>query len=422
MRDLKLSVAFFLEGGNFLIGRPWTNGKCVRNMMKRFAFLAVAVASLAIIFSAVARADAPPLRIGFVGTFSGAYTASGKRSDAAIAAFFKEHGDSVAGRKVEIIKRDDGGNAPDTAKRLAQELIISDHVDFLMGLMFSPNAKAVGDVSTSAHKPTFITNAGGYGILDANPYMARFSSTEGQMTSVLARWALKNKIKNAFTIVLDYGPGIDAANGFASVFTAGGGKIVGEARVPQTEQDYSAYVRRIKDAHPEAIFAFLTTSAESFFKAWSAAGGPATGAKILGTSDITNEGVLQGFGDEAVGVLTAGNFAATHDSPLNKQLTRDMLAADPTIDGPEFTSVAVYDALQAIYKVVAAQRGSLDPDKTMQLVRGLKIESPRGPIEIDPQTREIIQNIYIRRVDKVNGRLQNTEIAVFPQVRDPIEK
>jgi len=390
--------------------------------MKRSTFSAVGVAALAIALSPIAAADAPPLRIGFLGTFSGPFTASGKTADAAIAAFFKEHGDTVAGRKVEIIKRDDGGNAPDTAKRLAQELIISDHVDFLMGLMFSPNAKAVGDISTSARMPTFITNAGGYGILEANPYMARFSSTEGQMTSVLARWALKNNIKNAYTIVLDYGPGIDAANGFSGVFTAGGGKIVGEARVPQTEQDYSAYVQRIKDAHPEAIFAFLTVSAESFFKAWTAAGGRATGAKILGTSDITNEGALQGLGDEAIGVITAGNYAATHDSPLNRQLTRDMRAADPTTTGPEFTSVAVYDALQAIYKVVAEQRGTLDPDKTMQLVRGLKIESPRGPIEIDPQTREIIQNIYIRRVDKVNGRLQNTEIAVFPAVRDPIEK
>jgi branched-chain amino acid transport system substrate-binding protein len=387
-----------------------------------FGGAALAIAALTIVPRPIQGADPPPLRIGFLGTFSGPFTASGKTADTVIAAFFKEHGSTVAGRKVEIIKRDDGGNAPDTAKRLAQELIISDHVDFLMGLMFSPNAKAVGDISTSARVPTFITNAGGYGILDTNPYMARFSATEGQMTSVLARWALKNNIKNAFTIVLDYGPGIDAANSFSSVFTAGGGKIIGEARVPPSEQDYSAYVQRIKVAHPEAIFAFLTVSAESFFKAWNGAGGPATGARILGTSDITNEGVLQSYGDEVLGVITAGNFAATHDSPLNKRLTQDMRSVDPATTGPEFTSVAVYDALAAIYDVVAAQRGALDPDKTMQLVRGLQIESPRGPIMIDPKTREIVQNIYIRRIDKVNGRLQNTEIAAFPAVRDPIEK
>ncbi|MGA2393660.1 MAG: ABC transporter substrate-binding protein [Candidatus Lustribacter sp.] len=382
----------------------------------------LAAVTLATLFTHAAGADAPPLKIGFLGTFSGPFTASGKTADAAIAAFFKEHGDTVAGRKVVIVKRDDGGNAPDTAKRLAQELIISDQVDFLMGLVFSPNAMAVGDVSTSAKKPTFITNAASYGILEQHPYVARFSYTEGQMTSPLAQWALKNNLKTAYTIVLDYAPGIDAATGFQSAFTAGGGKIVGEARVPPSAQDYSAYVQRIKDAHPQVIFAFLTVSGGPFLKAWYAAGGPATGTKILATVDLTNESTLPGLGDDALGVITAGNYAATHNSALNRELTRDMHAADPAVDGPEFASVATYDVMQAIYKVVAAQNGNVDPDKTMALVRGMKLDSPRGPIEIDPQTREIIQNIYIRRVDKVDGKLQNTEIATFPMVRDPVEK
>lgn len=390
-------------------------------MMRTFVSI-LAAAAVAFVVTNAAGADAPPLRIGWLGTFSGPFTASGKTSAAAIAAFIKEHGDTVAGRKVEIVKRDDGGNAPDTAKRLAQELIISDHVDFLMGLVFSPNALSVGDVSTNAKMPTFITNAAAYGILEPHPYMARFSYTEGQLTSPLAQWALKNNLKTAYSIVLDYGPGIDALTGFQNAFTAGGGKMLGEARVPLTAQDYSAYVQRIKDAHPQIVFAFLTVSGEPFLKAWYAAGGPATGAKILATVDLTNESTLPGMGDEAIGVITAGNYAATHNSALNKQLTRDMLAADPSIGGPEFAGVATYDALHAIYNAVEAQKGNLDPDKTMQLIRGMKLESPRGPIEIDPQTREIIQNIYIRRVDKVNGKLQNTEIATFPMVRDPVEK
>ena len=327
----------------------------------------------------------------------------------------------MAGRKVQIIKRDDGGNAPDTAKRLAQELIISDQVDFLMGLVFSPNAMAVGDISTGAKKPTFITNAASYGILEQHPYMARFSYTEGQLTQPLAQWALKNNLKTAYTIVLDYAPGIDAANAFQTAYTAGGGKIIGETRVPPSAQDYSAYVQRIKEAHPQVIFAFLTVSGGPFLKAWYAAGGPATGTKILATVDLTNESTLPGLGDEAIGVITAGNYAATHDSPLNKQLTRDMQAVAPG-EGPEFASVATYDVMDAIYKVVAAQNGNVDPDKTMALVRGMKLDSPRGPIEIDPQTRDIIQNIYIRRVDKVDGKLQNTEIATYPMVRDPVEK
>ena len=314
-----------------------------------------------------AGADAPPLKIGFVATLSGAFTQSGKAADAAIAAFFKEHGDTVAGRKVVIIKRDDGGNAPENARRLAQELVVSEQVDFLMGIVYSTNALAVGDVSTKAKKPTFITNAAANGILEPNPYMARFSYTLGELTTPLAQWALKNNIKTAYIICLDYSAGLDAASGFQSAFTGGG-------------------------------------------------------AKILATGDLTSETMLPSLADTALGAITAMNYSATHNSALNRQLARDMHAADNSIDAPDFASVATYDALQAIYKTVEAQKGNVEPDKTMQLVRGLKFESPRGPIEIDARTRDIVQNIYIRRVEKVDGKYQNTEIATYPQVHDPLEK
>jgi branched-chain amino acid transport system substrate-binding protein len=390
--------------------------------MKRSLVSGLAAVTAAVLIAPIAGADAPPLKIGVVTTMSGNFTQSGKTADAAMAAFFKEHGDTVAGRKVVVIKRDDGGNAPDTAKRLAQELIVSEHVDFLMGLVFSPNAKAVGDVSTSAKMPTFITNAASNGILENNPYMARFSYTEGELTQPLAQWALKNNIKSVYTIVLDYATGIDAASGFESVYTAGGGKVLGDVHVPLNAQDFAPYVQRIKDAHPQAVFAFLSTSASPFLKAWSAAGGPATGTKILATGEFTIESSLPVFGDAGLGVITAMNYAASHNSPLNKQLARDMRAADASVEEPDFASVATYDVLSAIYKAVAAQKGNLDPDKTMQIVRGMKIDSARGPIMIDPQTRDIVQNIYIRRVDKVDGKYQNTEIATYPNVRDPLEK
>jgi branched-chain amino acid transport system substrate-binding protein len=389
--------------------------------MKRSLLSGLAAVTVAFLIAPTAGADAPPLKIGLVSTLSGNFTEAGKTGDAAMAAFFKEHGDTVAGRKVVIIKRDDGGNAPDTAKRLAQELIVSEHVDFLMGLVFSPNAKAVGDVSTSAKMPTFITNAASNGILENNPYMARFSYTEGQLTLPLAQWALKNNIKTVYTIVLDYATGIDAASGFEGVYTAGGGKVLGDVHVPLNAQDLSPYVQRIKEAHPQAVFAFLSTSAGPFLKAWQAAGGPATGTKILATGEFTIESSLPAYGDGALGVITAMNYAGSHNSPLNKQLARDMHAVDPSIDEPSFADVATYDVLSAIYKAVAAQKGNLDPDKTMQLVRGMKIDSARGPITIDPQTRDIVQNIYIRRVDKVDGKYQNTEIATYPNVRDPLE-
>lgn len=390
--------------------------------MNRKHFSTLTAGVLALPALRVSAADAAPLRIGMVSTMSGNFTAAAKNDAAAIAAFFRMHGDTVAGRKVEVIKRDDGGNNPETAKRLAQELIVSQNVDFLMGLVFSPNAKAVGDVSTSAKKPTFITNAASNGILEGNPYMARFSYTEGELTGPLAQWALKNGIKNVYSIVLDYATGIDAGSGFETAFTGGGGKIVGSSRVPMNSQDFSAYVQRIKDAKPQAVFCFLSVSGAAFLKAWDAAGGRTSGIRLLATGDFTAEDTLPAYGDSALGLISAMNYSGVHKSPLNAQLTREMRAVDPSIETPDFASCATYDVMQAIYKVVQAQNGGTDPDKTMQLIRGLKLESPRGPIAIDPATRDIVQTIYIRRVDNVNGRYQNTEIASYPNVRDPLEK
>jgi len=369
-------------------------------------------------------ADAPPLRIGWVATFSGGLLElAGKAADAAVAAFFKEHGDTVAGRKIEILKRDDGGVAPETAKRLAQELVVNNKVDFLMGLTVSPNAMGVAAVSTQAKVPLFITNASALGILERNPYAARFSYSEAQLTYPLARWAVKNNLKSVYSIVLDLNPGIDAATSFEAAYTAAGGTVLGQVRVPITANDYSPYVQRIRDAKPQAVFAFLTTFGHPFLRAWQAAGGDKTGIKLLATGDLTNEsGGLEGLGDAAIGLYTSMNYSAAHRSRLNAQLTRDMAAADPAIRTPDFYSVATYDALHAIYMVAAAQNGTLNPDRTMELVKGMKFESARGPIVIDAQTRDIDQNVYIRRVDKVGGQLQNTEIAVYPMVRDPDEK
>jgi branched-chain amino acid transport system substrate-binding protein len=369
----------------------------------------------------LAAADQPPLRIGFVSTFSGFFTEEGQAADAAIAAFFKEHGDTVAGRKVEIIKRDDGGlAAPETARRQAQELIINEHVDFLMGLISTPNARAVGEVSTSAKKPTFFLN-GGYGLLENKPYTARFGYAQAQLIYPLADWALKNNIKNVALIYLDFSSGHDTASAFTTAFTAGGGKISGDVPVPSNATDFSAYIQRLRDSKPQAVFLFLTSQSPEFLKQWHNAVGSNSPIKLLATAE-TNELELPVLGDDALGIYTAQNYSAAHPSKLNREFSADLHAANPAIPSPDFYTVATYDALQAIYKVTAAQHGVIDPDKTMALVRGMSFESPRGPIRIDPQTRDIIQNIYIRRVDKVRGVLQNTEIATYPHVKDPLEK
>ena len=365
-------------------------------------------------------ADAPPLKVGFVSTFSGFMTEEGQADDAAIAAFIKEHGDSVAGRKLQIIKRDDGGNGPDQAKRLAQELIVNDHVDFLMGQIFTPNARAVGDVSTSSKVPDFYLN-GGYGMLENRPYTARFGFAQGQLLYPLAQWARKSGIKNVALIYLDFSSGHDAATSFKDAFTAAGGTISSDIAVPMNATDFSAYI---------AAHSRCETAGRVHVPHHAVAAVPQAMAQHDGREE--RHPAARDDRNRRVGAPDPRrrrrrhhqrvNYSAAHDSKLNKQFTKDMLAADPHIPSPDFLSVAVYDALQAIYKVVAAQNGNVDPEKTMSLVRGMKFESPRGPVEIDPQTRDIIQNIYIRRVDKINGVYQNTEIAVYPHVRDPFEK
>ncbi len=390
--------------------------------MKRSQVLgSLAAATLAPRFASAA--DLPTLKVGWVASFSGGlFELAGKAADAALAAFFKEHGDSVAGRKIEILKRDDGGVAPETARRLAQELVVSNQVDFLMGLTVSPNAMGVANVSTQAKVPLLITNAAALGILERNPYSVRLSYSEAQLTYPLAKWALKENIKSVYSIVLDLAPGIDAATSFEAAFTAGGGKVLGQVRVPITAKDFTPYIQRIRDAKPEAVFMFLTTFGQPFFQAWQATGGD-RGIRLLATGDLTNEsGGLQSLGDTAIGMHTSMNYSGAHNSALNRQLTRDMHAANPQFVTPDFYSVATYDAMHAIYLATAAQNGKLNADKTMDLFRGMKFESPRGPIMIDPHTRDIDQNVYIRRVEKVNGHLQNTEIATYPMVKDPDEK
>jgi branched-chain amino acid transport system substrate-binding protein len=382
---------------------------------------AVAVAAAVLTLCAVASAaDQPPIRIGIIYRFSGGGPPMGKSLDAAIAAYQALHGDTVAGRKVEFIRRDDGGVAPDVARRLAQELIVGQKVDALYGLLFTPNAIAVGSVSTAAKMPVFVTNAATSELLPNNPYMVRFSLTETQVAAPLAQWAAKNGIKTAYTIYLDYGAGHEANDAFKRAFTAGGGKIVGEIAAPLSTETYDPYAQRIKDAKPDAVFAFVgpVNGGHGFVKAYGDAGLAAAGIKLLATNDLTTGWNLPQLGDNAIGIISASNYASSFDTPVNNAFVKAFQAAYGAPYQPDFEAAAAYDAVDAIYRVVKAQNGKLDPDKTMELVKGMKIDSPRGPILIDPATRGIVQNIYILRTEKHNGTYVNVKIATIPMVKE----
>jgi branched-chain amino acid transport system substrate-binding protein len=384
-------------------------------MIKRFA---MTIAAASMLLHSAAAAQQPPLRIGLVYSFSGPFALAGAQVDAAINLFMKRHGDVVAGRKVEIVRRDTTGPAPDVARRLAGELVTREKVDILTGIDFTPNAVAIAAVSTEAKIPVFSMNAGSSVFLPKAPYGARFSFSVPQQAVPLASWAACNGIKSVYSLVADYSPGLDGEKAFQGEFKRAGGQIVGSVRVPLNNPDFGSYLQRIKEARPDAVFVFLPSGGGDlpvlFLKAFNEAGLAASGIKIIGTGE-TDEVSIDALGDAALGMVTASHYSAAHDSELNKAFVRDFEALTGGKQRVSFAAVAAYDTMAAIYKLVEAQGGRLDAEKTAELVKGLKLDSPRGPIEIDG-SRDIVQTIYIRRVERRNGRLENIEFSSVPNV------
>jgi branched-chain amino acid transport system substrate-binding protein len=385
--------------------------------MSMFKPIAIVGALTALLHSA-AIAEQAPLRIGLVYCFSGPFALAGTEVDAAINLFMKRHGDSVAGRKVEIVRRDTTGPAPDVARRLAGELVTREKVDILTGIDFTPNAVAIAAVSTEAKIPVFSMNGGSSVFLPKAAYGARFSFSVPQQAIPLASWAANNGIKSIYSLVADYSPGLDGEKSFQTEFKRAGGKVVGSVRVPLNNPDFGSYLQRIKEAKPDAVFVFLPSGGGDlpvlFLKAFNEAGLPAAGIKIIGTGE-TDEVSIDALGDAALGMITASHYSAAHDSELNKTFVRDFEASTGGKLRASFAAVAAYDTMTAIYKLAEAQGGQLDAAKTIELVKGMKLDSPRGTIEIDG-SRDIVQTIYIRRVERRNGRLENIEISSVPNV------
>jgi branched-chain amino acid transport system substrate-binding protein len=372
----------------------------------------------------LAQAAEEPLRVGMIATYSGPYADYGRQFDAGVALYLKEHGGKVAGRTVEVIKKDTAGPAPDTAKRLAQELIVRDRVSILTGLDFSPNAYAVAAVATQAKIPTLVMNAASSGITSSSPYVARLSFTVQQVADPMARYMLKSGIKDAYTVVADYASGADAETAFKKAFIAGGGKVSGEVRTPMNNPDFSAYVQRIKDAKPQAVFFFFPSGVmpPAFLRVWKERGMEQAGIKLFATGEATDDSYLETTGDVAVGLVTSHHYSFAHSSPKNQKFVKDFLAGNGSALRPSYFAVTAYDTMAAIDLALAKTGGDTNGDKFMEALKGLSFESPRGPIEIDPVTRDIVQTVYIRKVEHVSGQLVNVEFDKFDRVRDPAKQ
>jgi branched-chain amino acid transport system substrate-binding protein len=361
------------------------------------------------------------VKLGMVGEFSGPFAQYGQQILGGMKAYMKLHGDTVAGKKIEIVQKDTGGPAPDVAKRLAQELVTRDNVDILVGFGLTPNALAVAPVATEAKKALVIMNAATSIITTKSPYIVRVSMTLPQVTQPMAVWAAKNGIKKVYTVVADYGPGLDSEKAFSEAFKAAGGEIVGSIHTPLQNPDFSPFVQRVKDAKPEAVFLFLPAGEQgiAFMKGYAERGLAQAGIKLIATGDITDDGVLEAMGEPTLGLITSFHYSAAHNSPENAAFKKAYAEVNGDKLRPNFMAAAGYDGMAVIYEALKKTNGSTDGDKLVAAMKGMKLVSPRGPIMIDPETRDVVQTVYIRKVEKTGGGLYNVEFDKFPDQKDP---
>jgi branched-chain amino acid transport system substrate-binding protein len=378
------------------------------------------LAALALLVTPLALAQ-EPVKVGLVAPFSGIAADYGKQMEGGIKAFFKLNGDTFNGRKIQLIIRDTTGPNPEIAKRLAQELVTRDKVDFLAGFGFTPEALAAAPIATEARTPMVVMNAASSVVTTRSPYIARFSMALPQVSAPMALWAAKNGIKKVYTLVSDFAPGVDSEKAFKDAFTAVGGTVVDSVRVPLRNPDFAPFVQRIKDAKPEAVFMFVPAGEQSiaFMKAFEERGLAKEGIKLIATGDLTDDDVLQAMGDPVLGVITSHHYSAAHDSPENKAFVKAFMEVNKDLKRPNFMAVGGYDGMAAIAEVVKKLGNNIDPDKAMEILKNIKMMSPRGPIAIDPATRDIVQTVYIRRVQKVGADYYNVEFDKFPDVKDP---
>jgi branched-chain amino acid transport system substrate-binding protein len=380
----------------------------------------VKAAALACIFSASAQAQTDTVKIGVVLPMTGPSASTGRQIDAAIKLWLAQNGAKAGGKKVEVIVKDDAGVA-DTTRRLAQELVVNDKVVALAGFGLTPLALATAPIATQSKTPMVVMAAATSIITEASPYIVRTSFTLPQAAVSIAEWAAKNKIKKVVTLVADYGPGNDAEKFFEGRFLLNGGTVLEKLRTPLRSPDFAPVLQKVRDAQTEALFVFLPSGqGAQFMKQFAERGLDKAGIRLIATGDVTDDDQLNDMGDVALGVVTAHHYSASHNSPANKKFVAEFQAANKF--RPNFMAVGGYDGMRVIFKALDATKGA-GGDALLAAMKGQLFESPRGQVLIDAQSRDIVQDIYIRKVERVSGaggdQLFNVEFDKQSSVKDP---
>jgi len=368
-------------------------------------------------------AHADEVRIGVIASFSGPYSSWGKHIKEATDLYVAQQNGKVGNHTIKVIYKDVGGNNPARARQLAEELVVRDKVQYIAGLEFTPTAMAVVDVATQAKIPTVINNSGTSGVLKRSPYLLRSGYTQWMVATPLAKWTAEQGAKRVFLAVADYAPGQDALNTYKKSFTEAGGTIVGELKIPMNTTDFSTYMQKVREAKPEYVYMFMPVGPLSvaFIRAYVERGLDKAGIKLEATAE-TEESELGGYGDAAAGIVTALHYSPSSTTPVNTKFVAALKQKYGAGSIPNVGSISAWDSMTMIFQMIKATDGKQDGDKAMAAIKGYAWESPRGPVTVDPVTRELVQNIYIRKVEKVDGAYANKPFKTYPAVKDPGNK
>ena len=385
--------------------------------MRRRTILRAAAAALALSLTAALASAQEPVKVGLILPMTGPFASTGRQIEAAARLYMQQNGDTVAGKKIQLVLKDDTGVA-DVTKRLAQELIVKEKAGVIAGFGLTPLALATAPLATQAKVPQVVMAAATSIITEQSPFIARTSFTAAQVTVPLAEWAAQNGIKRAVTLVTDYGPGIDVEKAFSETFTKAGGQVE-NLRVPLANPDFSPFLQKVADAKPDALLAFVPSGVGAqFMKQFVERGLDKSGIRFLAEGSVTDDDLLNGIGDVALGAITAHHYSAAHDSPENKAFVEAFRKANNF--RPNFMAVGGYDGMHLIYEGLKKTNGQ-GGEALVTAMKGMSWTSPRGPVSIDGQTRDIVQNVYIRKVERVGGELFNVEFATVPNVKDPVK-
>ena len=386
--------------------------------MHKRTLIQAAVGAALLSAGSLAFAQAAPFKIGLILPMTGQQATTGRQIEAAAKLWMAQNGDTVAGRKVQLIVKDDT-SLPDVTRRLAQELVVNDKVDVLAGMGITPSAMATAPIATQSKTPLVVMAAATSSITQASPFIVRSSFTLPQVSVALADWAPKNGIKNVVTLVSDYGPGIDAEKYFKERFQINGGKVPESLRVPLRNPDFAPFLQKVRDLKPDALFVFVPSGAgAAVMKQFGERGMDKAGIKLIATGDVTDDDQLNDMGDVALGVVTSHHYSAAHPSPANKKFVEAFEKANKNLR-PNFMAVGGYDGMRLIYDALKKTGGKGGGEALVNAMKGQVFESPRGPVFIDAQTRDIVQNVYLRKVEKKDGQLWNAEFDVIKDVKDP---